>query len=78
MSLSARLDFVLRECFLNAVNFEENYLIGFIIITQITSSTAKLRVGDWDLVSIIGQYLILGISWEVCVHVIIYLWMCIL
>ena len=29
-----RIDFMLREHFLNAVNFEVNYLKGFIIITR--------------------------------------------
>ena len=41
---------MLRERFLNAVNFEENYLIGF-IITHNYLITAKLRVCNWDSVS---------------------------
>ena len=49
MSLSARLDF--RASRMNAVNFEENYLIGFIIITHNYLITTKLRVCNWDSVS---------------------------
>ena len=53
---------MLRERFLNAVNFEENYLIGFIIITHNYLITAKLRVCNWDSVSnnnnIIMEYMV--------------------
>ena len=49
-----------RERFSNIMNFEENYLIGFIIITHNCLITAKLRVGDWDSMSnfdILGAWL---------------------
>ena len=52
MSLSAGLDFRASRTFLERCEFfEENYLIGFIIITHNYLITAKLRVYNWDSVS---------------------------
>ena len=62
---------MLREPFLNAVNFEENYLIGFIIITHNYLINAKLRVWDWDSVSNKGvmNLIIYIIMTYACMHV---------
>ena len=51
MSLSARLDFCAPRAFLERCEFLREFSHSFVIITHNYLITAKLGVGDWDLVS---------------------------